>query len=118
LIENIAYFLGKNDEKPNIDLAVLLSSTKNIEGIKEIIGGLKHKQSQVANDCIKVIYEIGERDPELISEYVYDFIQLLKWKNNRLVWGGMTALAQIASLKYDAIYKNIDIVKRLIMMEV
>ncbi len=112
MIENIAYYLGKNDEKPNIDLAISLVSSRDVDGIKEIVNGLKHKQSQVANDCIKVLYEIGERAPELISGYVYDFIQLLNSKNNRLIWGGMTALAQIASLKYSDIYSNIDTVKK------
>lgn len=103
MIENIAYYLGKNDERPNIDLAISLVSSRDVDGIKKIVNGLKHKQSQVANDCIKVLYEIGERAPELISGYVYDFIQLLNSKNNRLIWGGMTALAQIASLKYSDI---------------
>lgn len=112
MIEKIAFYLGKNDEKPNIDLAISLVSSRNIEGIKEIVNGLKHKQNQAANDCIKVLYEVGEREPKLISDYVCDFIQLLKSKNNRLVWGGMTALAQIAPLKYDEIYNSIYLVKK------
>lgn len=112
MIERIAFYMGRNDEEPNIDLAILLSSERDIRGIEEIITGLKDKKNEVANDCIKVLYEIGERSPELIAEYVYDFIQLLKSKNNRLVWGGMTALSTIAPLKPDEIYKNIDIVKK------
>lgn len=111
MIEKIAYSLGKNDEEPNIKLAVLLNETKDKEGIKEIVEGLKSKKKEVANDCIKVLYEIGERTPELIAEYVYDFIQLLKSRNNRLVWGGMTALSKITFIKHKEIYEKFDIVK-------
>jgi len=108
MIEKVAYNLGRNDEEPNIELAVWLCNTKDTDGIKEIVQGLKDKKMQVANDCIKVLYEIGERNPELIAEYAFDFIQLLKSKNNRLVWGGMTALSKIAYMKPEEIYNNLD----------
>ncbi len=110
MIEKVASNLGRNDEEPNIELAILLCTTENTEGIKEIVHGLKDKKTQIANDCIKVLYEIGERKPELISEYVNDFIQLLKSKNNRLVWGSMTALSKISYLKPEDIYNNLDTV--------
>ena len=112
MIEKIACNLGRNDEEPNIQLAVLLSETKDKEGIKEIVEGLKSKKKEVAGDCIKVLYEIGERTPELIAEYVYDFIQLLRSGNNRLVWGGMMALSKITFIKHKEVYEKFDIVKR------
>jgi HEAT repeat protein len=91
-----------------IALAEQLSREEDAEGIKEIVGGLSDKKKQVANDCIKVLYEVGERNPKLIADYVLDFIELLKSKENRLVWGGMTALSTIASLKPKEIYENFD----------
>jgi len=111
-IEKVAFNLGRNDEEPNINLANELSNSKNRKGIKEIVDGLYNENEQIANDCIKVLYEIGERDPKLITEYVSDFIKLLRSKNNRLIWGSMTALAKIASLKTKEIYQNIEIIKR------
>ncbi len=108
MIEKTAYILGRNDEEPNVGLAKLLCETKDIEGIREIVEGLKSKKVQVANDCIKVLYEIGERDPELIAEYVSEFITLLMSKNNRLVWGSMMALAQITPLKPSEVFNNFD----------
>lgn len=110
MIEKIAYNLGRNDEEPNIALAVQLCNSKDAEGVREIVSGLKNKKAQIANDCIKVLYEIGERNPELIADYVFEFIQLLKSRNNRLVWGGMTAISQIASLKSKEIFENIETV--------
>lgn len=110
MIEKIAYYIGRNDEEPNIDLAILLCSTKDTQGIKEIVEGLKCEKQQVASDCIKVLYEIGEREPGLIAEYVLDFIQLLKSKNNRLVWGSMIALSKITFLKPEEVFENIHII--------
>lgn len=110
MIEKIASNLGRNDEQPNIDLAIELCNSKDLEGIKEIVHGLKNKKEQFANDCIKVLYEIGERKPELIADYVLDFIQLLKSRNNRLVWGGMTAISKITFLKPKEVFENIEII--------
>ena len=112
MIGKIAYNLGRNDEQPNIALAIELCETKDLDGIKEIVDGLKNKKSQVANDCIKVLYEIGERNPKLIAEYVLDFIELLKSSSNRLVWGGMTALSKITYLKPKEVFENIESVMR------
>jgi hypothetical protein len=110
MIEKIACKLGRNDEVPNIELAEYLCEHKDIIGIKEIASGLKDKNKAVANDCIKVLYEIGERNPELICDYADDFISCLSSKNNRLVWGGMTALAKIAVRSSRQIYERIDVV--------
>ena len=108
MLEKLASQLGRNDEIPNIELAELLVNTKDNKGIKEIVAGLRDKNQALANDCIKVLYEIGERNPALIKNYADDFLALLTVKNNRLVWGGMTALAAIADLAADKIYAGID----------
>jgi hypothetical protein len=87
VLEKLAYSLGRNDEEPNIELARELAKTKNKKGIKEIVDGLNNPKEQIANDCIKVLYEIAGISPDLVSEYACDFIQLLKSRNNRIVWG-------------------------------
>jgi len=110
MIEKLAYSLGRNDEEPNIELANMLAKTKNKKGIKEIADGLNSPTEQIANDCIKVLYEIAEIMPELVSDYAGVFIQLLKSKNNRLVWGSMTALSKIVSLNHNEIFKSLDII--------
>ncbi|MDD3137522.1 MAG: hypothetical protein PHX08_00935, partial [Lachnospiraceae bacterium] len=92
-IENVASNLGKNDEQPNIELAERLSKNENPVEIKEIVEGLKSKEKEVENDCIKVLYEVGRRKPYLIAEYVETFLELLQSQNNRLNWGAMIALA-------------------------
>jgi hypothetical protein len=110
MIEKLAYSLGRNDEEPNVELAKELVKTKNKKGVKEIVNGLNNPKEQIANDCIKVLYEIAEIAPERISEYAGNFVQLLKSKNNRLVWGSMTALSKIVSFNPDEIFQNLDII--------
>jgi hypothetical protein len=110
MIERVAFFLNRNDEEPNIDLAKTLVETANRKGIKEIVGSLNHDNELVVNDCLKVLYEIGYRKPELIAGYATVIMRLLKSRNNRQVWGGMIALATIAALKPDEIFKEIDLV--------
>jgi hypothetical protein len=110
MIKKIAYYLGRRDEEPNIRLAAQLCATPDTKGIREIVEGLQHPKRQVANDCIKVLYEIAERKPELIGDYVADFIRLLRSQNNRLVWGAMTALAKITFLKPAEVFQHLDAV--------
>ena len=110
MIEKLAYSLGRNDEAPNTELAQDLAAAKNKKAIKEIVSGLNNPKEQIANDCIKVLYEIAGISPGLVSEYAGDFIRLLTSKNNRLVWGSMTALSKIASLNPDEIFGDLDII--------
>ena len=111
MIDRLACKQGRNDEAPNIELAEYLSGCNDAAGIKEIIEGFKGSDKAVANDCIKVLYEIGVRNPELISEYANEFISCLHSKNNRLAWGSMTALAKIAELAAQPIFDKLYLVK-------
>ena len=51
-------------------------------------------------------------EPDLISDYAEDFVKLLRSKNNRLAWGGMIALAEVAKANPDAVFKNLDAIKK------
>ena len=110
MIEKLACKLGRNDEKPNIELAELICQSNDAAGVKEIVAGFMGSDKAVANDCIKVLYEIGERKPELISGYAGKFISCLRSKNNRLAWGSMTALAKIAELAPEPIFEKLSVV--------
>jgi len=104
MIELLACRLGRNDEVPNIELAEKLCESMDTNGIREISDGLKSGDQATANDCIKVLYEIGQRKPELIAGFADDFITALSSRNNRIVWGSMTALAYIAPVAPKALF--------------
>jgi hypothetical protein len=110
VIDKLACSLGRNDEIPNQELAKELCRTRDGDSIKELIQCLSNGTTAIKNDSIKVLYEIGEAQPELISSYVDDFIKLLNSKNNRLVWGAMTALSTIATINPGKIFENIDLI--------
>lgn len=111
MLEALACNLGRNDEEPNIKLAEQIVKLEDEKTIAELIKHVQGKDKAIANDCIKVLYEIGERQPELIRKYANELLALLLSKNNRLVWGAMTALAQIADLESEALYGHLEMIK-------
>jgi hypothetical protein len=104
VIEKLATSLGRRDEVPNQELASLIVAKNDRKGIAELVKNLANKDSGIQVDCVKVLYEIGEKKPELISSYAGEFVSLLANKNNRLSWGAMTALDGITLQRPDIIY--------------
>ena len=110
MIEKVAFFLKRKNDQPNIELAQELAKSGDKRGIAEIAAGLRHENAQVAGDCVKVLYELAELKPELVASHVVEILALLKSRNNRLVWGGMIALAAIAPFKPAEIFAAIDLI--------
>ena len=112
VIDKLAHSLGRRDEVPNQELARDLAEKKDQKGIREVAENLWNTDKNIQADCIKVLYEVGYIEPKLIADYAEDFVKLLKSKNNRLVWGGMTALAEVAKANPDAVFKHFDAIKK------
>jgi len=112
IITSLASSLGRRDEVPNQELARALAAKKDKAGIREIAENLWNKDKNIQADCIKVLYEIGYLEPKLVADYAGDFVRLLRSRNNRLVWGGMTALAEVAKANPDAVFKHLDEIKK------
>jgi len=112
VLNRLASSLGRRDEVPNQELARDLAAKKDKAGVREIAENLWNKDKNIQADCIKVLYEIGYLEPKLIAEHAEDFVRLLKSRNNRLVWGGMTALAELAKSNPDAVFKHLGQIKK------
>jgi len=112
ILNRLAHSLGRRDEVPNQELARDLAAKKDKKGIREIAENLWNKDKNIQADCIKVLYEIGSIEPKLIADYAEDFAKLLKSRNNRLVWGGMTALADVAKANPDLVFQHFDAIKK------
>ena len=95
VIDKLATSLNRRDETANQELAQSIADHADRLAVKELVDNLTNRNKNIQSDCIKVLYEIGERKPALISKYAKDFLALLESKNNRLVWGAMTALDTI-----------------------
>ncbi len=112
VLEKLASALDRNDEEPNIELAEEIVGHNDTAAVQELVTHLKNPDKAVQADCIKVLYEVGYRQPELIADYGDNFVALLTHKNNRMVWGGMTALGSIAHLKYHELKHHLARIQR------
>jgi hypothetical protein len=112
VLNRLAHSLGRRDEIPNQELARDLATKKDKKGIREVAENLWHKDKNIQADCIKVLYEVGYIEPKLIAGYADDFVKCLRSKNNRLVWGGMAALVEVAKANPDTVFKNLDAIKK------
>ena len=104
LIEKFACSLNRRDEVPNQQLAKELVAKNDTLSIKEVVENCSNKNKNIQSDCIKVLYEIALLKPQLIADYVKEFIALLNNKNNRMVWGAMTAIDDITLQKPKEVY--------------
>lgn len=96
VLEKLATALNRRDEVPNQELARRIVRERNAAAVQELMENLNHKNKAIQSDCIKVLYEIGESNPDLIAKYHKEFGKLLESKHNRMVWGAMMALDTIA----------------------
>jgi hypothetical protein len=106
VLKKLASAQNRRDNEPNKALATRLARQKDHKSIQELRENLGHKDKKIQSDCITVLYEIGYLSPELIEDYVDDFIALTGSKNNRLVWGAMMALSTIAQSKPKEIFRR------------
>ena len=104
ILDKLASSLNRRDEVPNQQLAMQIVDGNDEKAVKELVRNLRNRDREIQSDCIKVLYEVGERKPDLIAEYAGEFSSLLDSDNNRLVWGGMAALDQIALANPKTIY--------------
>ena len=107
ILPKLASSLDRRDEVPNQELAKQIATKKDKKSVQELIDNLNNKRKDIQNDCIKVLYEIGEINPSLISDYAKEFIALLEHKNNRLQWGAMTAINTITLENPKVIYASL-----------
>ena len=103
-LPKLASALGRRDEIPNQELAKFLAASADSTAIAELAENLSNKKKDIQSDCIKVLYEIGAIRPTLIAPHLVIFARLLGSKNNRLVWGAMTALDAVASVDLHGVY--------------
>lgn len=110
VLDKLAYALGRRDELPNIELAKFIAATEDREAIAVLMQTFSGKDKDIQSDSIKVLYEAGRLRPDLISPYIADFVALLKHKNNRIVWGAMSALDAAAAADPQVVADHLDVI--------
>lgn len=112
VLKRLAYLQTRRDRTPNLDLARDLAAQNDKAGIHKIAQNMRNENKNIHSDCIHVMYEIGIIEPKLIEQYGDEFIKLLKSKHSNMVSGAMTALAEIAKVNPEFIFKNLEAIKR------
>jgi hypothetical protein len=108
IIDRLATSQNRRDEVPNVELAERIVQKGDKRAVAELVENLHNKDRNIQGDCIKVLYEVGEREPVLIAAYAEAFARLLESKNNRLVWGAMTAIDSITLENPEAVLRMVD----------
>lgn len=70
VIDKLASSLNRRDEAPNQELAKRITDKNDRKAVQELVANLGTKSKAIQSDCIKVLYEIGERKPEFIADNV------------------------------------------------
>ena len=75
-----------------------MAAKPDAAAIAELVEALATSSTAVSNDAIKVLYELGERRPELVAPHASALLTLLASKNNRNVWGALQAIESVTQL--------------------
>lgn len=107
VLANLASSLGRRDEVPNQELARAIVASDDKQAVDTLVSLVDDKDKNIQSDAIKVLYEIGEQAPALIAHQAGVFLRMLGHKNNRLVWGAMTALDAIAGINHKEVFPQL-----------
>lgn len=95
----LAGALDRRDERPNVELAQEIAAAGDRSAVAELVGLLASGTARERNDAIKVLYEVGARDPGLVAGHCPAFLTALQSGNNRQVWGAMQVLSSVAEVR-------------------
>jgi len=103
VIEKLSSSTGKRSKEVNKVFAKDIANNNDFKSVRELLELLDNKDRNIQSDAIEVLYETGYLRPDLISNHYEVFVELLKSKNNRLVWGAMIALSSISTIAPEVI---------------
>jgi hypothetical protein len=103
VLNKLAGALDRRDEQPNVALAETIAANGDLTAVAELAEAVRSGPVRQANDAIKVLYEIGARNPELIAAQCPVFVEALRSSNNRKVWGAMSAIDTVAERRAQAL---------------
>ena len=104
----LASTLGRRDEQPNMDLANALCANENADEVAAVCEILQNGNSAAKSDAIKVLYETGRMKPQLIKRHISVFLETMNVKDNRLVWGALTALAAVSKVAPQEVFDQLS----------
>lgn len=108
IVDQLASSLKRNDQQPNIDLASRLARAGDRETIAALMSLAKTGSKPVRYDAIKVLFEIGRIEPELLLCHGEALVALLQAKENRMIWGSLQALETLCAIAPELLAANLN----------
>lgn len=112
IINMLSSSTGKRSKEINKSFAKDIVENNDTKSVKELIMLLENNDKNIQSDSIEVLYETGYIKPDLIVDYHETFTELLKSKNNRLVWGAMIALSSISKIAPEIIFNALPRIRK------
>lgn len=103
IANRLAGAMDRRDERPNVALAEDVAASRDRSAVSDLVTLVQSGTVRQRNDAMKVLYEIGARDPELIGGHCPVFLEALGSHTNRQVWGAMQVLDSVAELRAEQI---------------
>ncbi|MGJ8529188.1 hypothetical protein [Maritalea sp.] len=109
LADQLACALERNDEEPNIELAKRIAAkSENSADVLELFGIVANGNKAQKHDAIKVLYEVAAISPGSFDQKTSFLFDLLSTKDNRILWGSLTAIAHIGTAHPGAVFDQLD----------
>lgn len=105
IADQLAHSQNRRDQGPNRELAAKIINSEDAGLLKELVeffGTKPHKDLQ--KDCVLTMAWVAEKSPELVVPYTDILVNNLQSSINRVIWGSMIALAEIAAHVPDKLY--------------
>lgn len=110
LAEKLACANDRRDEALNILLAEQLATKSDVNSeTLELFGIVKHGSKPQRHDAIKVLYELAARRPEALADKLDLIVDFFPEKDNRVLWGLLTLVANIAKTHPSSISTHLDV---------
>ncbi len=103
IADRLSGAMDRRDEGPNVELAAQIAAAGDRAAVRDLVALVQSGTVRQRNDAMKVLYEIGARDPELIGGHCPVFLEALGSQTNRQVWGAMQVLDAVAELRAEQI---------------
>jgi hypothetical protein len=99
VLDRLASALGRNDERPNVELAEAIAARGDRAAVKELVHALTAGTVAIQNDALKTLYDTAALWPDLVAPHGAAFIDLLGSRNNRNVWGALQAIETLTPVR-------------------
>lgn len=107
LAARLASALRRKDQDPNIELAIELANGREETCVEELFRLLDTGPKKQRHDALKVLYEVAQREPDLVLPFLERLLDGLASRDNRILWGTLYALSALVELAPEPLMEHL-----------